>query len=71
MNPPVEPELEDCCRSGCTPCVFDLYAEAVERYEAWLAKQPETNTDRRPREGGGPILPPESGCKIGFPPPRE
>jgi hypothetical protein len=40
MNPPVEPELEDCCRSGCTPCVFDLYAEALERYEAWLAAQP-------------------------------
>jgi hypothetical protein len=39
MTPPVEPELEDCCRSGCTPCVFDLYAEALERYEAWLARQ--------------------------------
>jgi hypothetical protein len=41
MNPPVEPELEDCCRSGCSPCVFDLYAQAVERYEAWLATQPD------------------------------
>jgi hypothetical protein len=40
MTPPVEPELEDCCRSGCTPCVFDLYADALDRYEAWLAKQP-------------------------------
>ncbi len=34
---PVRPELEDCCRSGCTPCVFDLYEEALERYERALA----------------------------------
>lgn len=39
MTPPVEPELEDCCRSGCCPCVFDLYAEALERYDAWCAAQ--------------------------------
>ncbi|MFC0253614.1 oxidoreductase-like domain-containing protein [Massilia consociata] len=41
--PPVQPELEDCCRSGCTPCVFDLYEAALERYEqalaAWEAEQ--------------------------------
>lgn len=39
-RPPVEPAqpaLEDCCRSGCTPCVFDLYEEAMERYRAALA----------------------------------
>ncbi|MGG7607686.1 oxidoreductase-like domain-containing protein [Massilia sp. BKSP1R2A-1] len=35
--PPVQPALEDCCRSGCTPCVFDLYEEALERYERELA----------------------------------
>jgi hypothetical protein len=39
MQPPVAPELEDCCRSGCTPCVFDLYEAALERYEAWLEAQ--------------------------------
>lgn len=36
-EPPVQPELEDCCRSGCTPCVFDLYEQALERYEQALA----------------------------------
>jgi hypothetical protein len=36
-QPPVEPDLEDCCRSGCVPCVFDLYADALERYELALA----------------------------------
>ncbi len=35
--PPVQPELEDCCRSGCVPCVFDLYEEALARYERELA----------------------------------
>jgi hypothetical protein len=41
--PPVQPDLDDCCHSGCTPCVFDLYDEALERYQAalteWQARQ--------------------------------
>ncbi|RKE38126.1 oxidoreductase family protein [Paraburkholderia sp. BL23I1N1] len=36
--PPVQPELEDCCHSGCNPCVFDLYDEAFERYQQALAE---------------------------------
>ncbi|CAM5223012.1 hypothetical protein CDEF62S_01266 [Castellaniella defragrans] len=24
---PVEPDLNECCGNGCTPCVFDTYAE--------------------------------------------
>ncbi|MFT4069868.1 oxidoreductase-like domain-containing protein [Paraburkholderia sp.] len=36
-QPPVKPDLEDCCHSGCTQCVFDLYDEALERYEIALA----------------------------------
>jgi Oxidoreductase-like protein, N-terminal len=43
--PPVPPDPEDCCRSGCAVCVFDLYNEALERYEAalaeWLARHPD------------------------------
>jgi len=42
--PPAPPDPEDCCRSGCAVCVFDLYNEALERYEAalaaWLARYP-------------------------------
>jgi hypothetical protein len=42
-QPPPQPALEDCCRSGCVPCVFDLYDEAMERYrtelKAWEARQ--------------------------------
>jgi hypothetical protein len=35
--PPEKPDLDDCCHSGCSPCVFDLYDEALERHEAALA----------------------------------
>ncbi|ATQ76046.1 hypothetical protein CR152_17000 [Massilia violaceinigra] len=42
--PPVQPGLEDCCRSGCTPCVFDLYDDAMDRYRiemaAWQSRHP-------------------------------
>ncbi|WP_114811784.1 oxidoreductase-like domain-containing protein [Paraburkholderia kururiensis] len=33
----MRPAEDDCCRSGCSPCVFDLYDEACERYRAALA----------------------------------
>lgn len=36
-QPPVAPALDDCCRSGCNPCVFDLYEDALERYERAMA----------------------------------
>lgn len=36
--PPVQPELEDCCNSGCSPCVFDLYDEALAQYRIELAE---------------------------------
>lgn len=44
-TPPRAPEPNECCESGCDPCVFDRYAEAWERYEqalaAWQAQQVE------------------------------
>ncbi|MFT4103920.1 MAG: oxidoreductase-like domain-containing protein [Burkholderiaceae bacterium] len=43
-EPPPRPDPEDCCRSGCVPCVFDLYADELARYEAelraWRARHP-------------------------------
>ena len=42
-EPPPQPALEDCCRGGCTVCVFDAYEDALARHEvalaAWLARQ--------------------------------
>jgi hypothetical protein len=34
---PPRPGPDDCCHSGCTWCVQDLYEEALERYRADLA----------------------------------
>ena len=35
-QPPQRPDSDDCCRSGCVPCVFDLHEEAMERYRIAL-----------------------------------
>ena len=35
-QPPRAPEQWECCGSGCEPCVYDLYWEAMERYERAL-----------------------------------
>jgi hypothetical protein len=48
-QPPAQPDIDDCCRSGCVPCVFDLYEEAMERYlielKAWSARH-SSSTER-------------------------
>jgi hypothetical protein len=42
---PPEPEPWECCQSGCDPCVYDRYWEALERYEraltAWNSRHVE------------------------------
>lgn len=44
-QPPPEPQLEDCCGSGCVVCVFDAYEMAQQRYAqqlaAWQARHPQ------------------------------
>ena len=34
---PEEPDAADCCGEGCVRCVYDVYEDALERYEAALA----------------------------------
>jgi hypothetical protein len=46
-TPPERPLPDDCCQSGCNPCVFDLYEEALERYEARLAEWNARHAKRR------------------------
>jgi len=40
--PPTEPRPEECCRTGCDPCIYDLYMDELDRYErersAWEAR---------------------------------
>ncbi|MCU9957046.1 MULTISPECIES: oxidoreductase-like domain-containing protein [Burkholderia] len=47
--PPEQPELEDCCNSGCSPCVFDLYDEALARYRVELAEWEARQAQRKQR----------------------
>ena len=48
--PPREPALDECCKGGCEPCVFDRYYDALERYRdslrAWLERHPDTTLDQ-------------------------
>ncbi len=31
---PQPPDPSDCCNSGCEPCVFELWEDAMDRWEA-------------------------------------
>ncbi len=44
---PRQPLPEECCGKGCTPCVLDLYAEALEKYRAALENWSNARTQRR------------------------
>ena len=32
-RPPEKPEDYECCQRGCSPCIFDYYWDALERWE--------------------------------------
>ncbi|NIJ06932.1 hypothetical protein FHS31_000514 [Sphingomonas vulcanisoli] len=34
--PPQKPEPYECCERGCSPCIFDYYYDALERWEERL-----------------------------------
>jgi hypothetical protein len=41
--PPEPPGDDECCRSGCDPCIFDYYQQELQQYReelaAWEARQ--------------------------------
>lgn len=43
--PPEAPQPNECCESGCDPCVYDCYAEEMRQYRQqlaqWLQRHPE------------------------------
>lgn len=32
-KPPIEPLEEECCHRHCSPCIFDYYEDALERWK--------------------------------------
>ena len=46
--PPEKPAPAECCEAGCDPCVFDVYAEALDAYRIalalWLERHPGDGT---------------------------
>jgi len=49
--PPERPDDDECCRSGCDPCIFDLYQEELAEYRArlkeWEERQRAAGPDGR------------------------
>lgn len=39
MEEPQPPEPGECCGSGCSPCVWDIYYDKLEKYENWKEAQ--------------------------------
>jgi hypothetical protein len=46
--PPEQPGDDECCRSGCDPCIFDLYQQELQQYREALAQW-----EARQAEAGG------------------
>ena len=54
-QPPVKPGNDECCRSGCTFCVLEMYQEDLAAYEAalraWQQRQQASATPASKRAG--------------------
>lgn len=46
MEKPVEPNKEDCCNSGCNPCIFDIYEKQLKVYEQYLQNGKDINLSK-------------------------
>lgn len=33
-SPPEKPSANECCGSGCVPCIYDYYYDAYEKWQA-------------------------------------
>jgi hypothetical protein len=66
----VQPDLDDCCHSGCTQCVFDLYDDARERYEVALATWQKRQADKQAAKSKPRVDAPRSTSARGKPRPR-
>ena len=66
---PEEPLQSDCCGTGCSPCVFDIYQEELERWEELARLTPQERAAARLRQGLGGGLRGKKGESLSSPPP--
>lgn len=50
MEKPEKPLPGDCCETGCSICVYDLYADRMKKYKKWLRQQ-EDGKEREENRG--------------------
>jgi len=48
LSKPMPPSPEECCGSGCVPCIYDSYYEALEQWQ----EQQKTNKEKNPELKG-------------------
>jgi len=41
MRKPIKPLPNDCCGSGCSRCVYDIYRDHMKIYKQWKEEQEE------------------------------
>lgn len=49
MKEPIEPSKEDCCNSGCNPCIFDVYEKQLLFFKEYQKKG---GNDQKVHENG-------------------
>lgn len=52
-EPPEEPLQSDCCGTGCSPCVFDIYQDDLAKWRELAQLSPEEREARLERGGRG------------------
>lgn len=52
-QPPEPPLPEECCNSGCDPCIMDLYTAELAQYRTRLAEWQQLYGDQAATPSGG------------------
>ena len=39
MRKPIKPLPTDCCGSGCSRCIYEVYQEHLTKYKKWKKEQ--------------------------------
>lgn len=50
---PIYPSPDECCGSGCSPCVYDIYYQRLEEYKIRKMEEESEESDCEGSEGGG------------------